>query len=102
MPKADAVTDMLTSRVFFLKDVEQGFLLFDKYRPHQILKSDLKGDELMFVNTKLKGMGDRTGGIMIYGKGDDVYGDDCYDLYGIHMVMKGDESNDLSSRRATK
>ena len=27
-------------------------------------------------------MWNNTGGIVIYGKGDDVYGDDCHDLYG--------------------
>ena len=27
------------------------------------------------------GMRNGTGGIVIYGKGDDVYDDDCYDLY---------------------
>ena len=39
------------SHVFFLKDVEQGFLQFDKYRPHQILKAVLKGSEMMLVKT---------------------------------------------------
>ena len=37
-------------------------------------------------------MWNNTGGIVIYGKGDDVYGDDCYDLFGDeHYDPYGDE-----------
>ncbi|KAM3334821.1 hypothetical protein ACQJBY_029318 [Aegilops geniculata] len=50
------------------------------------------------------GVGNNTGGIVIYGKGDDVYGDDCHDLYGNGRYDPyGDEDeSDLSSGYATK